>query len=79
MRRHLWQNRDYAQNPECLKRSIRKVPFGGFILVDPRLLRTPVHFPVGCALPVSSLTRAKSTILTDSHVRPPSLDHDSSK
>jgi hypothetical protein len=29
-------------------------------------------------LPVSSLTRAKSTILASSHVRPPSLDHDSS-
>jgi hypothetical protein len=46
--------------------------------LDPRLVRAPVHFPVGCALPVSSLTRAKSTILASSHVRPPSLDHDSS-
>jgi len=56
----------------------REAPFGRFILVDPRLVRAPVHFPVGCALPVSSLTRAKSTILASSHVRPPSLDHDSS-
>src|SRR5215472_18414887 len=47
--------------------------------VDLRLIRGPIHSPVGCALPVLSLTRAKSTILTSSHVRPPSLDHDSSK
>src|SRR6516164_3788141 len=33
----------------------------------------------GLLLPVSSPTRAKSTIRTSSHVRPPSLDHDSSK
>ena len=66
----------YSPSPEGGSASVK--PFGRFILVDPRLVRAPVHFPVGCALPVSSLTRTKSTILASSHVRPPSLDHDSS-
>ena len=79
MRRPVWGNASVEDiGGYCLKRSIRKAPFGRFILVDPRLLGAPVHFPVGRALPASSLARAKSTILTSSHVRPPSLDHDSS-
>ena|SRR5579862_548052 len=49
------------------------------IIGHSRLIRDPVHFLIGCVLPVCSLTRTKSTILTGSHVRPPSLDQDSSK
>jgi hypothetical protein len=66
---HSRHHGEFGENP--------RVP-PAFIEGHPCLVRAPVHFPVGCAWSVASLARAKSTILTSSHVRPPSLDHDSS-